>query len=81
MYLILRGDIKILFNIIMDILNNVPQELKRKILSFHVRPPHYFAIQNSLFPISDSILFEDLERNILKISLKNDYNNEEIDDY
>ena len=27
----------------MDILNAVPDELKRKIISYFVRPPHYYA--------------------------------------
>ena len=40
----------------MEILNKLPIELKCKIISYHERPPHYYAIKNGLFPIRDAII-------------------------
>lgn len=44
----------------MNILNKLPVELKRKIISYHERPPHYYAIRDGLFPIRDALLMYEM---------------------
>lgn len=44
----------------MDILNKLPEELKCKVISYHERPPHYYAIKNGLFPIRDALLMYEM---------------------
>ena len=41
----------------MDILLKVPVELKRKIIGYMVRPPHYTAYINGMRPVFDNELF------------------------
>ncbi len=53
----------------MNILNKLPIELKRKVISYHERPPHYYAIKSAPFPIRDSLLFLNMDPTILKLNL------------
>jgi len=53
----------------MNILYKLPEELKCKVISYHERPPHYYAIKNAPFPIRDSLLFMNMDTTILKLNL------------
>lgn len=40
----------------MEILRNLPHELKLKVLGYKQSPPHFIAISTGMFPIRDSLL-------------------------
>ena len=73
----------------MNILKNVPVELKRKIIGYMIRPPHYQAYITGMRPIFDNELYTkiDGEINILSrldqewIAFNQDYlEDEELND-
>ncbi len=39
-----------------EILQQLPMDLKLKVLSYKQSPPHFFAFKNGLFPIRDYML-------------------------
>jgi len=52
----------------MNILSILPIELKRKVISYMERPPHYYAIKNAPFPIRDSLLFMNMSPEIIRLN-------------
>ena len=51
----------------MNILENVPHELKRKIISFFPRPSHFVAYKTGVKPVFNNELLIDIDEKPIKL--------------
>lgn len=61
-----------------EIISKLPDDLKRKVLSYKQSPPHFFAMKYGLFPIRDSLL--KIDNSEPTISLHESETEDEISD-
>tara|TARA_Y100000361_G_C11033698_1_gene276175 strand:- start:272 stop:508 length:237 start_codon:yes stop_codon:yes gene_type:complete len=65
----------------MDILQNIPIELKRLVMSFVQRPPHYLAMKTGLIPVFDREIIAKIDGEITLYNEEMDIEWEEFINY